>query len=71
MSLQFRVSEQVLKVDDARDATEAVVHKYDAFLNLLCDGRYVFQREAVRQISQPRTTGPRELECERDDPSAP
>ena len=50
MSLQFRVSEQVLKVDDARDATEAVVHKYDAFLNLLCDGRYVFQREAVRTV---------------------
>ena len=50
MSLQFRVSEQVLKVDDARDATEAVVHKYDAFLNLLCDGRYVFQRAAVRTV---------------------
>lgn len=50
MSLQFRVSEQVLKVDDAREATEALVHKYDAFLNLLCDGKYVFQRDAVRTV---------------------
>lgn len=31
MSLQFRIADQVLKVDDKREATEAVVHKYDAF----------------------------------------
>jgi type III restriction enzyme len=49
MSLQFRIADQVLKVDDTRVATEAVVHKYDAFLNLLCADRYVFQREAVRE----------------------
>ena len=49
MSLQFRIAEQVLKVDDAREITEAVVHKYDAFLNLLCADRYAFQREAVRE----------------------
>jgi type III restriction enzyme len=49
MSLQFRIADQVLKVDDARDAIEAVVHRYDAFLNLLCADRYGFQREAVRE----------------------
>ena len=48
MSLQFRIADQVLRVDDAREATEAVVHKYDAFLNLVCADRYTFQREAVR-----------------------
>lgn len=49
MSLQFRIADQVLKVDDTREATEAVVHKYDAFLNLVCADRYAFQREAVRE----------------------
>jgi type III restriction enzyme len=49
MSLQFRIAEQVLKVDDTREATEAVVHKYDAFLTLLCADRYSFQKEAVRE----------------------
>lgn len=50
MSLQFRIAEQVLKVDDSREATEAVVHKYDAFLNLLCADRYSFQRDAAREV---------------------
>jgi type III restriction enzyme len=49
MSLHFRIADQVLKVDDTRDAPDAVVHKYDAFLNLLCAERYVFQRDAVRE----------------------
>ncbi len=49
MSLQFRIADQVLKVEDASDRTEAIVHKYDAFLNLLCAGRYSFQRDAVRE----------------------
>lgn len=48
MSLQFRIADQVLRVDDAREATEAVVHKYDAFLNLICADRFAFQRDAVR-----------------------
>jgi len=48
MSLKLDIKGQVLRVDDARDATEAVVHKYDAFLNLLCADRFAFQREAVR-----------------------
>ena len=48
MSLQFRIADQVLHVDDSRDATEAIVHKYDAFLNLICADRYAFQRDAVR-----------------------
>ena len=50
MSLQFRITDQVLKLDDARDATDAIVHKYDAFLNLLCAERYTFQRDAVREM---------------------
>lgn len=48
MSVQFRIADQVLQVDDRRDATEAVVHKYDAFLNLPCADRFAFQRDAVR-----------------------
>lgn len=42
MSIHFRIDDQVLKVADASDAAEAVVHKYDAFLNLLCSDRYAF-----------------------------
>jgi type III restriction enzyme len=49
MSVQFQIADQVLRVDDKRDALEAVVHKYDAFLNLLCVKRFVFQRDAVRE----------------------
>jgi type III restriction enzyme len=49
MSVQFRIADQVLKVDDVHETTEAVVHKYDAFLNLLCTDRYSFQRDAVRE----------------------
>ena len=49
MSLQLSIADQVLKVDDVREATEAVVHKYDAFLNLLCKDRYAFQRAAARE----------------------
>lgn len=49
MSLQFRIADQVLRVDDKRDAVEAIVHKYDAFLNLLCAGNYAFQRDAIRE----------------------
>lgn len=49
MSVQFQIADQVLRVDDKRDATEAVVHKYDAFLNLLCADRFAFQRDAVRE----------------------
>lgn len=49
MSLQFRIADQVLQVDDSRDGVEAIVHKYDAFLNLLCAERYDFQREAIRE----------------------
>ena len=50
MSLQFRIADQVLQVDDAREATDAIVHKYDAFLNLICPERYAFQRDAVRAV---------------------
>ncbi|MGO8837938.1 MAG: DEAD/DEAH box helicase [Limisphaerales bacterium] len=48
MSVQFRIADQVLLVDDRRDAVEAVVHKYDALLNLACADRFAFQRDAVR-----------------------
>lgn len=50
MSIQFRIADQVLLVDDSRDSIEAVVHKYDAFLNLLCADQYAFQRDAVREV---------------------
>ena len=48
MSVAVRVADQVLDVADRRAATEDRVHKYDAFLNLLCTGKYAFQRDAVR-----------------------
>jgi type III restriction enzyme len=47
MSLQYRVAEQVLTVADDSESTLNVVHKYDAFLNLLCSGKYAFQKDAV------------------------
>jgi type III restriction enzyme len=49
MSLQFRIADQVLHVDDKSATTESIVHKYDAFLNLLCANQFAFQREAVRE----------------------
>lgn len=49
MSVVFRIADQILKLDDQSDATEAVVHKYDAFLNLLATGVYSYQREAIRE----------------------
>jgi len=49
MSVQFRIADQILRVDDSSDATEAVVRKYDAFLNLLHRGNYAFLRDAVRE----------------------
>lgn len=48
MSVQFHIAGQVLKMDDTREAVEAIVHKYDALLNVLCADRYAFQRDAVR-----------------------
>jgi type III restriction enzyme len=50
MSVQFRIADQILRVDDASDATEAVVRKYDAFLNLLHTGNYAFLRDGVREV---------------------
>jgi type III restriction enzyme len=49
MSLQFRIADQVLRVDDTRQMVDDIVHRYDAFLNLLCAERYAFQREAIRE----------------------
>jgi type III restriction enzyme len=49
MSVTFRISDQILKLDDTSDATEAVVHRYDAFLNLLHTGNYAFLRDAARE----------------------
>jgi type III restriction enzyme len=48
MSVTFRISDQLLQMDDTSDATEAVVHKYDAFLNLLHTGNHAFLRDAAR-----------------------
>ena len=49
MSVTFRISDQILKLDDVSDSTEAVVHKYDAFLNLLHTGNYAFLRDTARE----------------------
>ena len=50
MSVQFDLSGQVLQVDDATDPVEAIVHKYDAFLNLIADDRFFFQKEAAHAL---------------------
>lgn len=50
MSLEFRIQEQVLKIEDSSDEIEAIVHKYDAFLDLICPDEYEFQKEAVRTV---------------------
>ena len=49
MSLQFRIADQILAVKDTSDKTESIVHKYDAFLNLLSEDKYSFQRDAIRE----------------------
>jgi len=49
MSVTFRIADQILRLEDTTDATEAVVHKYDAFLNLLHTGNYAFLRDAARE----------------------
>lgn len=48
MSVQFRISDQIMIMDDSSDAVEAIVHKYDAFLNLLHTGNHAFLRDAAR-----------------------
>ncbi|MDD2389291.1 MAG: DEAD/DEAH box helicase family protein [Desulfobacterales bacterium] len=50
MSVTYRISDQILKLDDATTAPEEVVHKYDAFLNLLATEDYAYQRSALREI---------------------
>lgn len=46
-SLQYRIADQVLTVSDDSEKTLGLVHRYDAFLNLLCDGKFAFQRQAI------------------------
>lgn len=48
MSLQYNIADQVLKVVDDSERTVSIVAKYDALLNLLCEGRYAFQRAAIQ-----------------------
>ena len=48
MSLQYRIADQVLTVSDDSAKTLGLVHRYDAFLNLLCDGKFAFQRQAIQ-----------------------
>ena len=49
MSLQFRIADQILTVKDTGQKTESIVHKFDAFLNLLSEDKYYFQRDAIRE----------------------
>ena len=48
MSLQYKIADQVLAVSDDTTQTQSIITKYDAFLNLLCAGRYTFQRAAIQ-----------------------
>ena len=48
MSIQYKITDQVLKVSDDSERTQSVIVKYDAFLNLLCGGKYAFQRKAIQ-----------------------
>lgn len=49
MSVEFRISEQLLRVVDQDENTQSLVHKYDAFLNLLSAGSYEYQHQAIRE----------------------
>ncbi|HCC53415.1 MAG TPA: hypothetical protein DEQ20_00585 [Desulfobulbaceae bacterium] len=64
MSVTFRIADQILKLDDTSDVTEAIVHKYDAFLNLLSTGEYAFQRDAARTVIR-FLVSPKYLDLER------
>ena len=48
MSIQYKIVDQVLKVSDDSEQTQSIIAKYDAFLNLLCSGKYAFQRSAIQ-----------------------
>src|SRR6267378_2148370 len=48
MSLQYKIADQVLKISDDSERTRSILAKYDAILNLLCDGKYAFQRAAIQ-----------------------
>jgi type III restriction enzyme len=48
MSLQYKIGDQVLKVSDDSERTAKILAKYDGFLNLLCNGKYAFQRAAIQ-----------------------
>jgi type III restriction enzyme len=48
MSLQYKIADQVLAVSDNDARTQNIIAKYDAFLNLLCTGKYAFQRAAIQ-----------------------
>ena len=48
MSIQYKITDQVLKVSDDSERTQSIIVKYDAFLNLLCGGKYAFQRKAIQ-----------------------
>jgi len=48
MSIQYKIADQVLKISDDSKKTQSIVAKYDAFLNLLCSGKYAFQRAAIQ-----------------------
>lgn len=48
MSIQYKIADQVLKVSDDSERTQSIIARYDAFLNLLCSGRYSFQRAAIQ-----------------------
>lgn len=48
MSLQYKIADQVLVVSDEAALTQSIIAKYDAFLNLLCSGKYAFQRPAIQ-----------------------
>ncbi len=48
MSLQYKIDDQILNVADDSEKTLSILAKYDAFLDLLCEGKYSFQREAIQ-----------------------
>src|ERR1700693_6266913 len=48
MSLQYKIADQVLCVSDDSPRTQGIIAKYDPFLNLLCTGKYTFQRSAIQ-----------------------
>jgi type III restriction enzyme len=50
MSITFKNSDFVLKVNDNTEQIYSIINKYDAYLDVLCSDKYYFLRNAVKEV---------------------